>query len=65
MAKPLIVTMKLACWFRFYVLGLVVFSAITGTKPNPDKVEYWIKKALTITTSGDKEPTTNNPNAND
>jgi hypothetical protein len=49
MAKPLMITIKFAFWFRFYTYGLVFFSAITGTQPDPQKVEYWISKAIRLT----------------
>jgi hypothetical protein len=64
MASPLIVTVKVAPWLRFYIFGVVVFSALTGTKPDRNKVDYWIKKAVTIKTTGDKKQDTSGVSRN-
>jgi hypothetical protein len=49
MAKCLVITIKFAFWFRFYVYGLRFVSSITGTQPDPDKVKYWIRRAIVLT----------------
>jgi hypothetical protein len=49
MAQPVTITIKLALWFRFYVLGVVIMSKLTGRKIDPLKLNYWLDKALTFT----------------
>ena len=55
MAKPLIIVVKFAFWWRFYVFGLVLFSALTGANPDPDKLAYWMRKAVRYTTPSGKK----------
>lgn len=49
MAQPLTITIKLAVWFRFYVFGIVIMSALTGRQIDQLKLDYWLNKAITLT----------------
>jgi uncharacterized membrane protein len=49
MAQPITITIKLAVWFRFYVLGVVIMSALTGRKIDQLKLDYWLNQAITLT----------------
>ena len=54
MAKPLFVKIKIAWWFRYYLIGLVFLCRFMGAEPDEKRIEYWLRKAITITTTGDK-----------
>jgi hypothetical protein len=54
MAAPIIVTIKIAPWFRFYIEGLDLCCWLTDCEPNLVRVEYWLCKASSITINSNK-----------
>ncbi len=48
MTKEIVITYKLAFWFKYYVFFLVLFCALTGREPNALRLRYWTNKATVI-----------------
>jgi hypothetical protein len=44
----LAVEIRLAWWFKFYLYGLSFASLITGAEPSPERIAYWLEKAITF-----------------
>lgn len=39
---------RIAWWLKPYFYVLATISAITGMEPNYERVNYWIKRAVTV-----------------
>lgn len=48
--KPITVRIaaRLAWWWRVYFWGVLVFSVLTGLRPDEGKVRSWARRALRI-----------------
>lgn len=42
----LYVKIKVAWWFRVYAYGVVFLAEVFGLQPDPEKVNFWVKKAI-------------------
>lgn len=47
-------TLHVAWWWKWYAFGVLLLSDVTGLEPDPDKVNYWAKRAVTIRFNGGK-----------
>ena len=39
------ITIKVAWWLRYYLMGLVLMHKLTGMQPNWGRVNHWVGKA--------------------
>lgn len=47
--------LTVAWWLRWYLLGVILMSKLTGLEPDWDKVEVWMDRAIKITPLGDED----------
>lgn len=48
MRSALVIRIKLAWWLRWYLIGVVLMSRMTGAQPDEDKLLYWIRRAMIV-----------------
>jgi len=46
--RSITVTISLAWWFRWYLLGVVAMSRATGLRLNEDRFGYWFRRAVRV-----------------
>lgn len=42
------VLIKLAWWLKWYLRGVVFVASVTGLRPNPKRVGYWVARAAKV-----------------
>lgn len=47
-AAHLNVKIEFKWWFRVYLNTLASLCSMTGTEPNMERVEYWLKRGFTM-----------------
>lgn len=53
MAKSsLSVEFKVSWWLKWYLYGVILTAALTRARPDEDKLQYWIGRAMKITIRG-------------
>ncbi|MDP9557841.1 UNVERIFIED_ORG: hypothetical protein J2W65_003489 [Pseudomonas parafulva] len=35
-------------WLKYYLAGVLVVSHLTGRKPDPARVSFWVKRGITL-----------------
>jgi hypothetical protein len=48
MAKTAPVQLRWRWWLRWYLYGVVTMHALTGLRPDMDRVTWWIRRGLTV-----------------
>ena len=46
------ITVKVAFWLKWYVASLALMCYITRCEPDPEKFDYWVRKALAFELEG-------------
>lgn len=41
-------SLRVAWWVRWYLVGVVIAARLTGAKPDMTKVEGWIRRGLSV-----------------
>lgn len=41
-------TVKVAWWLRWYLLGVAYMCVLTGLRPDEAKLAYWTRKAIKV-----------------
>lgn len=45
-SRQITVSIHVAWWLRYYMLGLVLMHRLTGMEINEQRVGYWLSKAI-------------------
>jgi len=44
-------SLRVAWWVRWYLVGVVIAARLTGATPDTTKVERWIRRGLSVRAS--------------
>ena len=47
-SPPLVVRWRLRWWAHAYLLGVVFMMRITGAIPDPDRLDYWLRRGIRV-----------------
>ncbi|WP_167670682.1 hypothetical protein [Allopusillimonas ginsengisoli] len=44
----IVIKLRVAWWFRWYLFGVLTMAQLTGLQPDPQRVGRWLARAVSI-----------------